>query len=127
MRRSLAALVAFVALAGARPAAAEPIVLRVGTAAPDGTGWAREFTAFARWVEAEAKGALRIKLYFNSVAGDEIEMGERVRRGQLDGVASGQFLCQQLAPSMRVLRLPGLFQNRDEARDIVTRLHDTVE
>jgi TRAP-type C4-dicarboxylate transport system substrate-binding protein len=131
VRRSLAAVAVFAAasfvVGGARPAVAEPIVLRVGTAAPDGTGWAREFKAFGRWVEAEAKGALRIKLYLNSVAGDELEMGERVRRGQLDGVASGQFLCQHLAPSMRVLRLPGVFQNRDEARDIVSRLHDTVE
>jgi len=131
VRRSLAAVAVFAAatvvVGSARPAVAEPIVLRVGTAAPDGTGWAREFKAFGRWVEAEAKGALRIKLYLNSVAGDELEMGERVRRGQLDGVASGQFLCQTLAPSMRVLRLPGVFQNRDEARDIVSRLHDTVE
>jgi TRAP-type C4-dicarboxylate transport system substrate-binding protein len=125
MRRALAAVVIASAL-GSAARAGEPIVLRVGTAAPDGTGWAREFKAFGRWVEAEAKGALRIKLYLNSVAGDELEMGERVRRGQLDGVASGQFLCQKLAPSMRVLRLPGVFQSRDEARDVVTRMHDTV-
>ena len=61
--RRAAALVAgaAVALLAAR-AAAEPITLRVGTVAPDGTGWAREFRAFGRYVEAEAKGALRIKL-----------------------------------------------------------------
>jgi TRAP-type C4-dicarboxylate transport system substrate-binding protein len=54
-------------------------------------------------------------------------MGDRVRRGQLDGVASGQMLCQAVAPSMRVLRLPGVFQSRDEARDVVTRLGPTIE
>jgi TRAP-type C4-dicarboxylate transport system substrate-binding protein len=107
--------------------ATEPITLRVGTVAPEGTGWAREFHAFARYVEAEAKGALRIKLYLNSVAGDELEMGERVRKGQLDGVATGQFLCQTVAPSMRVLRMPGVFQSRDEARDVVTHLQSTIE
>jgi TRAP-type C4-dicarboxylate transport system substrate-binding protein len=124
---TLAAVAVAAALAVARVAAAEPIVLRVGTAAPDGTGWAIEFKAFARYVEAEAKGALRIKLYLNSVAGDELEMGERIRRGQLDGVASGQFLCQNVAPSMRVLRLPGVFQSRDEARDTVTRMQSTLD
>ncbi|MGZ3425223.1 MAG: hypothetical protein ACXVCV_01180 [Polyangia bacterium] len=72
-------LVALLAASSAR--AGEPIVLRIGSAAPDGTGWAREFRAFARYVEAETKGALRIKLYMNSVAGDELEMGERVRKG----------------------------------------------
>ena len=48
-------------------------------------------------------------------------------KGQLDGVASGQFLCQTAAPSMRVLRMPGVFQSRDEARDVVARLQPTVE
>jgi TRAP-type C4-dicarboxylate transport system substrate-binding protein len=124
-KRFVAALALVLATSGAR--AAEPIVLRVGSAAPDGTGWAREFRAFARYVEAEAKGALRIKLYMNSVAGDEIEMGERVRKGQLDGVASGQFLCQSVAPSMSVLRIPGVFQSRDEAHDVVTRMQSTLE
>ncbi|HEX6835667.1 MAG TPA: hypothetical protein VF334_03790, partial [Polyangia bacterium] len=42
--------------------AGEPTTLRVGTVAPRGSGWAREFEAFARYVEAEAKGALKIKL-----------------------------------------------------------------
>jgi TRAP-type transport system periplasmic protein len=117
----------FAATATAPARAGEPISLRVGTVAPEGTGWAREFHAFARYVEAEAKGALRIKLYLNAVAGDELEMGERVRKGQLDGVASGQFLCQALAPSMRVLRMPGVFQSRDEARDVVTHLQSTID
>jgi len=120
------ALVALLCLATSA-SAAEPITLRVGTVAPEGTGWAREFHAFARYVEAEAKGALRIKLYLSSVAGDELEMGERVRKGQLDGVASGQFLCQAVAPSMRVLRMPGVFQSRDEARDVVTHLQSAIE
>ena len=52
-------------------------------------------------------------------------MGERVRKGQLDGVASGQFLCEAAAPSMRVLRMPGVFQSRDEARDVVAHLLPT--
>jgi TRAP-type C4-dicarboxylate transport system substrate-binding protein len=118
---------ALLLLSATSAGAAEPITLRVGTVAPDGTGWAREFHAFARYVEAEAKGALRIKLYLNSVAGDELEMGERVRKGQLDGVATGQFLCQSVAPSMRVLRMPGVFQSRDEARDVVSHLQSTID
>jgi TRAP-type transport system periplasmic protein len=131
-RAALALLIAATAVTttaatAARAAEPQPITLRIGTAAPEGTGWAREFHAFARYVEAEAKGALRVKLYMNSVAGDELEMGARVRRGQLDGVASGQFLCQEVAPSMRVLRLPGVFQSRDEARDVMTRLQPTIE
>jgi len=126
-RRVRNSALVFAALLATTASAAEPITLRIGTVAPEGTGWAREFHAFARYVEAEAKGALRVKLYAGSVAGDELEMGERVRKGQLDGVATGQFLCQAVAPSMRVLRLPGVFQSRDEARDVVTRLQSTID
>ena len=114
-------------LLAASTAAAEPTTLRIASVAPDGTGWARELHAFARYVEAEAKGTLTIKLYLNGVAGDELEAGTRLERGQLDGVGSGQMLCQKVAPSMRVLRVPGVFQNRDEARHVVTRLQPTIE
>ncbi|HEX4456878.1 MAG TPA: TRAP transporter substrate-binding protein DctP [Polyangia bacterium] len=129
MNRYAAALLAALALATtAAPAAADPQqVLRIGSVAPDGSGWANALSAFARYVESESKGALKVKLYLNAVAGDEVEMGERTRKGQLDGVASGQLLCAIVAPSMRVLRLPGVFQSRDEARDVLTRLEPTVE
>jgi len=32
-----------------------------------------------------------------------------------------------MSPSMRVLRMPGVFQSRDEARDVMTRLQSTIE
>jgi TRAP-type C4-dicarboxylate transport system substrate-binding protein len=114
-------------LAGAVVARAEPKQLRIGCVAPDGTAWARELHSLVRYVAAESKGELTLKLYLNAVAGDELQMGERIERGQLDGVASGQMLCQKVAPSMNVLRLPGVFQNRDEARDVMAKLEPTIE
>jgi TRAP-type C4-dicarboxylate transport system substrate-binding protein len=116
-----------VALLAASTAGAEPTQLRIGSVAPDGSGWARELNAFAHSVAAESHGTLTIKLYLNAVAGDELEMGERVRRGQLDGVTSGQMLCEELSPSMKVLRLPGVFQSRDEANDVINKLKQTIE
>jgi TRAP-type C4-dicarboxylate transport system substrate-binding protein len=114
-------------LAWARAAAGAPQQLRIGSVAPDGSGWARELQGLASYVVAESKGSLSIKLYLNAVAGDELQMGERIKKGQLDGVASGHMLCQELAPTMRVLRLPGMFQNRDEARDVMAKLQPMVE
>jgi TRAP-type C4-dicarboxylate transport system substrate-binding protein len=45
-----------------------------------------------------------------------------MRKGQLDGVASGQMLCERLAPSMRITRLPGMFQDREETAEVMNRL-----
>jgi TRAP-type transport system periplasmic protein len=114
-------------LAGAAARAAEPRhTLRISTIAPDGTAWAREMRAFAREVEEQAKGDLRIKLYFGGMAGDDEKAAERVERGQLDGVA-GAMLCQKVAPSHRALRLVGVFRTRDEADHTANALRSTFE
>ncbi|MGZ3438639.1 MAG: TRAP transporter substrate-binding protein DctP [Polyangia bacterium] len=88
-----------------------PPALRMGTLAPDGTAWARELKAFAREIEDSAH--LKIKIYWGGIAGDEREMVSRARRGQLDAIA-GAAVCAELAPSLQVTRLQGLFPNRDE-------------
>ena len=55
------------------------------------------------------------KWYFGGIAGNELQMLERMRKNQLDAVLSGGMMCMKLSPSMRVLRLLGLFQSRAEA------------
>src|SRR4051812_2756063 len=81
----------------ASPADARTL-LRLATVAPDGTAWARELKAFSRDLEAQTRGELSAKWYFGGIAGDDVQVGERIQRGQLDGVASGGMLCQQLSP-----------------------------
>ena len=43
----------------------------------------------------------------------------------MDGAATA-LACAQLAPSLRVFRLPGLFESRREARQVMARLRNTV-
>jgi TRAP-type C4-dicarboxylate transport system substrate-binding protein len=122
--------VAALALASAaRPAAArEPlVVLRMATVAPAGTAWAREGHALERDIEELTHGAVKMKWYLGGIAGDEMQMLDRVRRDQLDGIASGGMLCQKLSPSMRALRFVGLFQNRDESSFVSGRLQELFD
>jgi TRAP-type C4-dicarboxylate transport system substrate-binding protein len=114
-------------LASSLAARAEPRVLRIATQAPDGTAWARELKAFAREVETATNGSVAVKWYFGAVAGDEMEMLERVKRGQLDGAASGGPMCEALAPSMRVLRTVGLTGTVAEAEHLLARLQSRLE
>jgi TRAP-type C4-dicarboxylate transport system substrate-binding protein len=107
-------------------AAPPETVLRFATVAPDGSPWAREVQAFARAVERGTDGRVHVKLYMNGVAGDELEMGERMRKGQLEGAASGQILCERLGATLRIAHLPGLFQNRDEAAAVMNGLQDAL-
>jgi TRAP-type C4-dicarboxylate transport system substrate-binding protein len=108
-------------------AAAEPVVLRMATAAPDGSAWSREIRSFVRTVDEQTHGQVHIKVYFGGIAGDERQMGERIRREQLDGAFSGGALCQQLAPTMRLMRVAGLFQTRDELSFVLGSLHAQID
>ncbi|HWE29585.1 MAG TPA: TRAP transporter substrate-binding protein DctP, partial [Polyangia bacterium] len=113
----------FVSLPSAR---GEPVTLRVATIAPEGTAWAREFHAWARDVDAGTGGAVRIKLYNGSIAGDEFTVLDRIKRDQLDGAISSES-CVRLGPSLRVTRIFGLFQSRDEAVYVLGRLETRVD
>jgi TRAP-type C4-dicarboxylate transport system substrate-binding protein len=106
---------------------ADEVTLRMGTMAPDGTAWARELNAFSRDVRARTDGQVRIKWYYGGITGDEPTMGERIRRGQLDGAASGGPLCETMAPSMRVMRVVGLLTTPREATFVAGRLWTIFE
>jgi TRAP-type C4-dicarboxylate transport system substrate-binding protein len=105
-------------------AADTPPPLRFATLVPDGTAWARELKAFAREVEDGAHQ--RVKFYWGGIAGDEKEMVARIKRGQLDG-AAGAAVCTELAPSLQVTRLQGLFPSRDAHEKLVRQIPNVDE
>jgi TRAP-type C4-dicarboxylate transport system substrate-binding protein len=115
-------------LAGAAAVArAEPAVLRMATIAPEGSAWANLLRASGREAEDITDGQVKMKWYFGAVTGDELKTLEGIRKGHLDGIASGGVVCERLAPSMRVQGLTGVFQSRGEAEYVMERLHATIE
>jgi TRAP-type C4-dicarboxylate transport system substrate-binding protein len=124
MLRALAVLLVTLPLCAR---AEDEIVVRMASAAPEGTAWAHELRSVADEVARATEGRVKVKWYFGGITGDDVQSGERIRRGQLDGVASGGMLCMRLAPSMRVLRLLGLFQSRDESAYVMGRLKPVLD
>jgi TRAP-type C4-dicarboxylate transport system substrate-binding protein len=112
---------------GSVAVAEEPnVVLRMATMAPDGTEWARESRAFAQDVEDASQGGVKIKWYFSGIAGTELGQLERMRRGQLDGMA-GSLFCEHLAPSLFALEMLGMVRNHDEAAKLLRELLPVVD
>ncbi len=122
--RSLSTILVVLGLAAI--ARAEPITLRMAGVAPEGTMWAREVKQLARDVDAGTHGAVAMKWYLGGIAGDELTIIGRIRRGQLDGEAGGGF-CERLAPSLRVLRIVGVVNGRDELRYVINKLRPRLE
>jgi TRAP-type C4-dicarboxylate transport system substrate-binding protein len=106
--------------------AGEPTVLKFASIVPDGSVLGQEIKRWSADVDNATGGRVKIKWYLNGVAGDELEQGDRMMKGQLDGSAGGQMFCNRIVPSMRVTRLPGVFQSRDEAADSINRLNPTM-
>jgi TRAP-type C4-dicarboxylate transport system substrate-binding protein len=119
------ALCVTAALSG-RARAEEPVTLRFATVAPDGSAWARELRAMGRQVETATQGRVRLKWYWAAVAGDEIEELERIKKGQLDGAAFG-LMCERIAPTVRITRVPGVFQSLDEATAVMNTLRGDID
>jgi TRAP-type C4-dicarboxylate transport system substrate-binding protein len=115
-------LIAFAICLAGGSVGAEPHVLRLASVVPDGSGFARELKALAAEMEQGSSGRVRVKLYLGAMTGDELHMVERVRRDQLDGWASAGMACEQVSQSMKVMRMPGLFESHDDARSVLSRL-----
>ncbi|MEZ4259252.1 MAG: TRAP transporter substrate-binding protein DctP [Polyangiaceae bacterium] len=94
-------------LAVSQPAAAEDV--KLGTLAPKASIWGAVFNAWAKAVETESNGALKLTWYYNSTQGDEIAMIGKMRGGQLDGGAFTATGLSQIYPSIIALQMPGLF------------------
>jgi TRAP-type C4-dicarboxylate transport system substrate-binding protein len=109
------------------PVGAEPLVrIRMAAYAPEGTMWAREFHTLDREAQAATAGQVQFKWYLGGIAGDEDTALARVNKGQLDGEA-GALFCDRLAPSIRIGRIVGLFQSRDEWRHVMSRLLPEID
>jgi TRAP-type C4-dicarboxylate transport system substrate-binding protein len=108
-------------------AGATPITLHVATDAPDGTAWAREFRAFARDVDLHTHGEVMVKWYFGGIAGDELGVENRIKRGQVEAAASGGGLCQKLSPTYRAMRFQGVLQSHEEASWLLGHMRKSIE
>lgn len=127
MRPSLlVAPLALATLALALPARADPVVLRTATVAPEGSAWAREMAAWAREIETASNGVVRVKIYYSGIAGDEKTVLARIKREQLDGALASE-ICNRLAPSLKVARIVGLFQSREESAYAIGRLKPVLD
>jgi TRAP-type C4-dicarboxylate transport system substrate-binding protein len=70
-----------------RPVAADEVVLRFATLAPEGSSWMKLFHLFRTTVETRTAGRVRMKFFTGGVQGDERDVLRKIRLGQLSGAA----------------------------------------
>jgi TRAP-type C4-dicarboxylate transport system substrate-binding protein len=131
-RRFLVGLlvVGLLGLPSARSGAARGVAvytLRLASIAPKGSLWGNAMETMGREVEMATRGRVRVKVYLGGAAGDELQVAERIKKGQLDGTISGGWLCNEVMPSTRAIGLIGVFQTRDEANHVTYEMRPELE
>lgn len=97
----------------AAPAAAQT-TLKMATLAPQGSAWMNLFDEASRTISQRTQGRVKYKYFPGGVAGDERDSIRKVKAGQLAGTAVTSVGLMQIVKDVRVLELPGMFQNDAE-------------
>lgn len=102
--------------------AAEPVVIKFATLAPEGTPWMNLMEDMNREVQEKSAGQVSFRFYAGGVAGDERDVIRKIRIQQLHGGAFSGFGLGEVLPELRVLELPLLFRDVHEASHVATEM-----
>ena len=125
----LLALTLALAAALVSPAVAQdkkPIELRYSSGAPPkGNPWVTQIERFAKHVEEESKGELKIATFFASQLGSEQDTVQQVARGRIDMGGYSAGAAALVVPEVALLLMPFYFRNVEEL-DCVLDKHMTT-
>jgi len=89
--------------------------VKFGTIAPAGTPWADSLEEIKNRVGKNSNNQIKIKTYLGGQLGGELEIMQKIRRGNIEG---GGLTCGAMAsiiPELDLLEVPFLFESSEEA------------
>lgn len=126
IRFAIGLLVLVLALGSGTARADEPVRLRLGTLAIDGSRYMKDVLALSQEIEKRTRGAVRLDWRSDGQLGDERAMVDLITAGKLDGGGFSETGLTVLVPDMIVWRYPGLFRTYDEIDRATTALTPEV-
>ncbi len=121
---ALAVVIACASTAAAEPG--DPVQLRVGTLAIDGSRYMRDILALGQAIEKRTRGAVVIDWVAGGQLGDEAAMARLITAGKLDGGGFGETGLTALVPELAAFGEPGRFHTYEEVERVTTALAPTV-
>ncbi len=109
LRRLLVLVAILAATLGVTTTASADEEVKFGTLAPADSAWGKVFKAWAKAVDEESSGGLKLTWYFNGSQGDELAMVGKMKSKQIDGGAFTATGLSQIYPHIIALQMPGLF------------------
>jgi TRAP-type transport system periplasmic protein len=105
------------ALCGATAVLAQdkkPLELRYTTGAPAKTPWVMQLERFAKDVEDESKGGLKIEQFIAAQLGNEQDTAQQIARGRIDMGGFSNGAVALLTPEIALLGIPFYFKDTAE-------------
>jgi TRAP-type C4-dicarboxylate transport system substrate-binding protein len=108
-------------------ASAKMEIIKFATLAPQGSTWAKVMNDFSKEVELETKGKVKFKIYAGGVQGDEKDVIRKIRFKQLHAGGFTGVGLGIIAPHLRVLDAPFLFNTPQETDYIYEKFQKEFE
>lgn len=109
-------VVTFLALVvGIQGVEAQEYKIKFATIAPEGSTWMELMREYDAAVRKESGGRLGFKIYPGAVQGEDKDVLPKIRLGQLQSAGITGFGLGMIAPKLRILDSPFLFNNYEEA------------
>lgn len=109
-----AALAVASATTDARAQDKKPLELRYTTGAPAKTPWVMQLERFAKDVEDESKGSMKIDQFIAAQLGNEQDTAQQIARGRIDMGGFSNGAVALLTPEISLLGLPFYFKDPAE-------------
>ncbi len=103
-------------------AAAAEYEIKFATLAPDGSLWMKELQKFDSRVQQATNGEVRFKFYFGGIAGDDMQVVEKLKSGQLHAAALTGVGLGSIFPAFRIMEIPFTYKTYKEFDYVLRKL-----
>lgn len=124
---SLKLVSVFLSLSSLAPALAQQTVIKMGTLAPDGSPWHQVLQQMGERWRTISGGKLKLTIYPGGVLGDEPDLVNKMRIGQIQAVALSGAGMAEIEPGVSCLQIPMMFESYEELDYVRDRMAPRLE
>ncbi|HXG01472.1 MAG TPA: TRAP transporter substrate-binding protein DctP [Bacteroidota bacterium] len=106
---------------------AQHYTIKFASLAPEGSTWMNVLKEYDAAIRKESGGRLGFKIYPGGVQGEDRDVIRKMRLGQLHSAGLTGFGLGDIAPKVRILDSPFLFQSYDEVDHVYEVFNDEFE
>ncbi len=118
---------AFGVLVLAACSTAQPLLIKMGTVAPEGSPWHQILQQMGQQWQKISGGKVTLRIYPGGVLGDEPDMITKMRIGQLQAVALSGSGLSRLEPAVACFHIPMMIESYEELDYVRDRIAPRLE